>query len=234
MRPFTGSSRTFSSPVLLHLFRGPADCRLECVEPLSLWPKVSPSSARRSQAKRVESDSSISRRAGSRYNDLDNFPFIENTAGGRRGKEKENCNSSNKRNTPSSSRPPHCMPTQLPYNSSRALHLVVAMLFATGLSTRILRRPTVRPDAFWCPMHPDIRSADAGKCPLCSMELVRIPAPAHGVYELNATQIPGADGKGDESAAHSDSPSADRRTSRAFRTFTSERFTCSSSGGTWR
>jgi hypothetical protein len=44
-------------------------------------------------------------------------------------------------------------------------------------------------------MHPDIRSADPGKCPLCSMELVRIPAPVHGAYELSATQVPGADGK---------------------------------------
>ena len=45
-------------------------------------------------------------------------------------------------------------------------------------------------------MHPDIRSADPGKCPLCSMELVRIPAPVHGAYELSAAQIPRADGKG--------------------------------------
>ena len=39
-----------------------------------------------------------------------------------------------------------------------------------------------RPDAFWCPMHPDVRAADAGKCPLCGMTLVPIPPPRVGEY----------------------------------------------------
>ena len=56
--------------------------------------------------------------------------------------------------------------------------------------------PSARPNAFWCPMHPDIRSPDAGKCPICSMALVRIPASTHGAYELEATQIPRPGGKG--------------------------------------
>jgi hypothetical protein len=53
-----------------------------------------------------------------------------------------------------------------------------------GLAIEILRG-TDREETFWCPMHPDVRSADAGKCPLCAMDLVPIPPPKIGEYKLD-------------------------------------------------
>ena len=52
------------------------------------------------------------------------------------------------------------------------------------------------PDAFWCPMHPDIRSSTAGRCPLCAMELVPIPPPQLGEYRMDVAVTPGAAGRG--------------------------------------
>jgi len=52
------------------------------------------------------------------------------------------------------------------------------------------------PDAFWCPMHPDIRSSSAGKCPLCAMELVPIPPPQLGEYRMDVAVTPAAGGRG--------------------------------------
>jgi Heavy metal binding domain len=43
-------------------------------------------------------------------------------------------------------------------------------------------------DAFWCPMHPNVRSPQAGKCPVCSMDLVPIPPPRIGQYRLEVTR----------------------------------------------
>ena len=48
-----------------------------------------------------------------------------------------------------------------------------------------LVRSTDRPDAFWCPMHPDVRSADAVKCAVCGMDLVPIPPPRVGEYAMD-------------------------------------------------
>lgn len=42
-----------------------------------------------------------------------------------------------------------------------------------------------RPDAFWCPMHPDVRSPDRGTCALCGMDLVPIPPFKLGEYKLD-------------------------------------------------
>jgi hypothetical protein len=53
-----------------------------------------------------------------------------------------------------------------------------------------------RPDAFWCPMHPDVRAADAGKCPLCGMALVPIPPPRLGEYRMDVALTPGPRGVG--------------------------------------
>jgi Heavy metal binding domain len=47
-------------------------------------------------------------------------------------------------------------------------------------------RETDLPDAFWCPMHPDIRAALPDKCPVCGMTLVPIPPPVLGEYRLDA------------------------------------------------
>ena len=38
---------------------------------------------------------------------------------------------------------------------------------------------TEAPDAYWCPMHPGVRSGAGGRCPLCSMDLVGDQAAAH-------------------------------------------------------
>jgi hypothetical protein len=57
-------------------------------------------------------------------------------------------------------------------------------------------RDTDRPDAFWCPMHPDVRSASSGTCPLCSMELVPIPPRTFGHYRLDVRQVPDSAGTG--------------------------------------
>ena len=64
-----------------------------------------------------------------------------------------------------------------------------------GLSIEILT-PTDVEDAFWCPMHPDVRSATGAKCPLCGMELTAIPAPRIGEYRMDVSVEPGPDGKG--------------------------------------
>ena len=61
-----------------------------------------------------------------------------------------------------------------------------AVLFDAGEGVRIeLLRDTDREERFWCPMHPGVRSADPGKCPLCAMDLVAIPPPRIGEYGLD-------------------------------------------------
>jgi hypothetical protein len=63
-------------------------------------------------------------------------------------------------------------------------------LFDAGDGLRLeIVRDTDREDAFWCPMHPDVRSADEGKCPVCAMTLVPIPPPKIGEYRLDVTQV---------------------------------------------
>lgn len=52
------------------------------------------------------------------------------------------------------------------------------------------------PDAFWCPMHPDIRSSVAGRCPLCAMTLVPIPPPRVGEYRMDVALTPGVGNRG--------------------------------------
>jgi hypothetical protein len=52
-------------------------------------------------------------------------------------------------------------------------------------------------DAFWCPMHPDVRAAAEGAtCPLCSMDLVPIPPPRVGEYRMDVEVLPAAGGPG--------------------------------------
>jgi len=70
-------------------------------------------------------------------------------------------------------------------------------LFAIDGGTMLeIAHDTDRPDAFWCPMHPDVRSASPASCPLCSMALVPIPPPTLGHYRLDVTQVPKRSGKG--------------------------------------
>jgi heavy metal-binding protein len=53
---------------------------------------------------------------------------------------------------------------------------------------------TDRADAFWCPMHPDIRTTDPARCPICGMALVAIPPPRVGEYALDVDATPSSDG----------------------------------------
>lgn len=57
-----------------------------------------------------------------------------------------------------------------------------------GVAIEVVR-DTDRPETFWCPMHPDVRSADEGKCPVCAMTLVAIPPPKIGEYKLDVSQV---------------------------------------------
>ena len=69
-------------------------------------------------------------------------------------------------------------------------------MFVEGEVAIEIVRDTDRPDAFWCPMHPDVRSASIVKCPFCSMDLVPIPPRTFGHYRLDVRQIPNAAGTG--------------------------------------
>ena len=62
-----------------------------------------------------------------------------------------------------------------------------------GVLVEIVRE-TDLPDAFWCPMHPDVRSGTTGKCPVCGMDLVPMPPPRIGEYRLDVTLQRGARG----------------------------------------
>ena len=65
-----------------------------------------------------------------------------------------------------------------------------AVLFDVGHGLLVeIVRDDDRPETFWCPMHPDVRSADEGKCPACGMTLVAIPPPRIGEYRLDVTQV---------------------------------------------
>jgi len=73
----------------------------------------------------------------------------------------------------------------------------VSVFFRMADSTAVeIVRDLDRPDAFWCPMHPDVRAADAGKCPLCGMALVPIPPPRLGEYRMDVALTPGPRGTG--------------------------------------
>jgi hypothetical protein len=51
-------------------------------------------------------------------------------------------------------------------------------------------------DAYWCPMHPGVRSGTTGKCPICSMDLVPVLPSVAGEFRMDVTVIAGAHGRG--------------------------------------
>jgi hypothetical protein len=55
-------------------------------------------------------------------------------------------------------------------------------------------RDTDAPDAYWCPMHPDVRAPGQGKCRRCSMALVPIPPTRPGEYRLDVSLESGPTG----------------------------------------
>jgi hypothetical protein len=58
------------------------------------------------------------------------------------------------------------------------------------------RQQGAQADIVWCPMHPDVRAAKPGKCPICSMDLVPIPPPRVGEYRLEIAQTRKDRGRG--------------------------------------
>jgi catechol 2,3-dioxygenase-like lactoylglutathione lyase family enzyme len=54
-----------------------------------------------------------------------------------------------------------------------------------GVPIEIVRDAGSGPDAFWCPMHPDVRSPAPGTCQRCGMTLVAIPPPVFGDYRMH-------------------------------------------------
>jgi hypothetical protein len=65
-----------------------------------------------------------------------------------------------------------------------------AALFSIGTDETVeIVRETNRPDAFWCPMHLDIRSPSRGTCAVCGMDLVPIPPPRLGEYRLDVEPV---------------------------------------------
>ena len=56
-----------------------------------------------------------------------------------------------------------------------------SVFYRAGDETIEITAETDRPDAFWCPMHPNVRAPGATKCPICAMDLVPIAPPRAGV-----------------------------------------------------
>jgi len=71
-----------------------------------------------------------------------------------------------------------------------------SVFFEAGGFNVEITRDTDLPDAMWCPMHPGVRAAVPGKCPICGMDLVPIPSPGLGEYRVEIVQEPSADGRG--------------------------------------
>lgn len=70
------------------------------------------------------------------------------------------------------------------------------MFYRAGSVLIELTPDTERPDRFWCPMHPHVRSPVPRSCPICSMALVPIAPPRAGQYRLEVTQVPARRGAG--------------------------------------
>jgi len=64
-----------------------------------------------------------------------------------------------------------------------------------GVPIEIVRDAGTGPDAYWCPMHPDVRSPTPGVCPRCGMTLVPMPPPVFGDYRLQVDVAPLAPGR---------------------------------------
>lgn len=72
----------------------------------------------------------------------------------------------------------------------------VSVFYAAAGESIEVTAETDRPDAFWCPMHPNVRAPGATKCPICAMDLVPIAPPRAGEYLLDVTPRPAAGDRG--------------------------------------
>ena len=71
-----------------------------------------------------------------------------------------------------------------------------SVFYRAGDETVEITAETDRPDAFWCPMHPNVRAPGATKCPICAMDLVPIAPPLAGEYRLDVRAQPARKGRG--------------------------------------
>ena len=72
-----------------------------------------------------------------------------------------------------------------------------AAMFALPGGNRVeIVKDTETADAYWCPMHPGVRSGASGTCPLCLMELVPIRPPRIGEYQMDVAVLPDAQRRG--------------------------------------
>ena len=69
-----------------------------------------------------------------------------------------------------------------------------SVFYRAGDETVEITAETDRPDAFWCPMHPNVRAPGATKCPICAMDLVPIAPPRAGEYRLDVDAQPARKG----------------------------------------
>lgn len=67
--------------------------------------------------------------------------------------------------------------------------LMAALIFATGGQSPPSQATAVQRAEFWCPMHPNERSAVPAACPICKMTMVRIPPVRIGEYRMDVEQI---------------------------------------------
>ena len=77
-----------------------------------------------------------------------------------------------------------------------ARRTAASVFYRAAEETIEITAETDRPDAFWCPMHPNVRAPGATKCPICAMDLVPIAPPRAGEYRLDVTPRPAAGGRG--------------------------------------
>ncbi len=66
-----------------------------------------------------------------------------------------------------------------------------SVYYRAGSTVIEMTRDTDLPDLLWCPMHPNVRAPAAGKCPICTMDLVPIPPPRLGEYPVDVSYTAG-------------------------------------------
>lgn len=73
---------------------------------------------------------------------------------------------------------------------------ILALVLTAGLDAASFSVVSQPQDAYWCPMHPGVRAAAPGKCPLCAMALVLIRPPAINEYRMDVSVMPGSQKRG--------------------------------------
>ena len=77
---------------------------------------------------------------------------------------------------------------------------VLTLAFSAGAASLVSTQVPPRPQSdtndavYWCPMHPDQRSATPGLCPICRMPLVKMPPPKFATYPVDLRATPTTNG----------------------------------------